>query len=1086
MQQQLSRTEQRYRLLHRLGEGGMGTVFAAYDRLSGSYVALKQVSSRITSLQFASRPSTSEIETLQLALTNEFQMLSTLVHPNVIRVLDFGFDAERNPYFTMELLQNAYDIRSYGQWQTREQRIDLLIQLLQALVYLHRHGILHRDLKPANVLIVDGQVKVLDFGLSASIEQNSAVAGTLAYMSPELVEGAAASVASDLYAVGVIAYELFAGSHPFQTNNIVALIAQIKRVPPDMARLDAQPAICKFVQRLLSKNPMERYRSAQLALEALCEAAERARPPETVTMREGFLQSARFVGRETELELLSDALEQAFTGEGSAWLIGGESGIGKSRLMQELATLALVKGAIVLRGQAIKEKQLPYQVWRNPLRWYTIMVEMTDEQAAIIKPLVPDIAELLERPIPDAPRLSSEAAIEERLGKVLQQLILQLNLPLVLLLEDIQWMTEEGVRLLHAAAISAPKYSRLVLASFRNDDAPHLPRDFPEMKYLSLKRLTRTNVEEIAESILGEAGRRQHVVQFLEDHSEGNAFFLIEIVRALAETTGSMSEIGMQTLPLQVFTGGIKRIVQHRLDSLPEVDRDLLDAAAVTGRTLDLRLLEKLAPLVDLDAWLMDCANSAILEVNDGNWRFSHDKVRESLLDALDPGWRQTLHQNVAETMETLYRDSKAPALAWHYEQAGNLEKAAFYAQRAGDLHIHLSHPQARQFYEQAVRNLAQLPPTSEFVQQHIDSLIKLVNVSLIASSPQVNLARLAEVNRLIDFLPINQFQTTEALQRRVDIHYMLGRANYYYTQPHIAMQHFEAMQQIADSLGGGDLLAIPTSMIARCLSQQGHFQYALLMLEQMQPLLKDKEKDRTDWLSNAGYIGFCYTARGKYAIGAAEGQKALQDALNLKHATASAVNFVFLCMSHWQGEHYQEMLSDGIKTIETAQQSGDILPIHLAYGFMAWGSARNGQLESANQYWTQYQDIVQRLGGRLIFADWFSAARAEISLCEKNYDAAYEQALEAIRFAQEVGGIFAEGIAQRIAGVALSCMRPKETEPLDDHMRASLHMLEAGEAVYEIARTRQAWARILYRRGEFAESRAHIEWIAEHSESGR
>jgi tetratricopeptide (TPR) repeat protein len=1077
---------QRYRLLHHLGEGGMGTVFAAYDRLNRVEVALKLVAPTVETLLFASRAEGDDIQALHLALANEFQILATLIHPNVIRVLDFGFDAERHPYFTMELLHDAQDIRSYARAQPYAERprvfVDLLIGLLQALVYLHRHGILHRDLKPGNVLIVNGQVKVLDFGLSAGIDQNRDVAGTLAYMSPELVQGGQASIASDLYAVGIMAYELFAERHPFQVDNVMTLLDEIQRATPDMTWLDASPAMITFVQTLLSRSPHARYRSAQAALEALCAAVGRPLPEESLSLREGFLQSARFVGRDAELNILMGALDDALEGKGSAWLIGGESGIGKSRLMQEVATRALVAGAVVMHGQAVAENPLPYQVWRSPIRAFCLMLEISDEQAALLKPFVPDIADLLGRPIPDAPPSKTPAG--ERMLGVLGELTAQIDVPLVILLEDLQWMTEESAKFLRGAAIAAPTRNRLIIANFRDDEAPQLPEQFPEMRSMPLKRLSRRDIQHVSESILGEAGRRRHVVQFLEEQSEGNAFFLIEIVRALAETTGSMAEIGVQTLPVQVFTGGIKRIVQHRLDSLPEQDRDLLDAAAIAGRQIDLRLLEELAPLVDLDQWLANCANSAIIEARDDGWRFTHDKVRESLLEALEPRWKATLHTQIAETLERLYRDSsKISALAYHFEQAGDLEKAAYYAQRAGDLHLRVSHPQARLYYEQALRTLEKLPALPEYRRQRIDTLIKSVNVSLIATSPQQNLARLAEASSLMGSFSPDVNPTPEELHRYMDIHYALGRANYYYAQPHIAMQHFETMQQIADTIGGGgsSLTATPKSMIGRCLSQQGHFQHALVLLERSQPHLKRME-NWTDWLSNAGYIAFCRATRGQYAAGLAAGRQALRVALRLRHVSAIAVNQIFLCMLHWQGGKYPAMISDGQKTIETAQQAGEIMPLHLAHGFMAWGCARNGQTAVARDHWQRYDEIVQRLGGRLVYADWFKAARAEIALYEKQYALAYEQAQEAISFAQAIGGIFAMGIAHRVAAAALARLRKDAHGEIDEHLHTSLHMLEAGGALYELSHTHQAWAHILYRRGDTAGSRAHIEWVAEHS----
>ena len=203
----------RYRLLDLLGAGGMGSVYRAVDELTGETVALKRVAP--SAIQPITTPE------LRLALAHEFQALAGLRHPNIIAGLDCGFDEEQKPFYTMELLDGARPLLPSIGRAPHAVRIGLLLDLLDALRYLHRRGVLHRDLKPSNILVVEGAagpaIKLVDFGLSTGSDEahRHRAAGTLLYMAPELLLGAPASVASDLFAVGVLACEVLGGRRPF-------------------------------------------------------------------------------------------------------------------------------------------------------------------------------------------------------------------------------------------------------------------------------------------------------------------------------------------------------------------------------------------------------------------------------------------------------------------------------------------------------------------------------------------------------------------------------------------------------------------------------------------------------------------------------------------------------------------------------------------------------------------------------------------------------------------------------------------------------------------------------------------------------
>ena len=742
---------ERYRLEMLLGKGGMGSVYLALDRLTNQRVALKLVPlepepeppemgngsgfSNAETLAFgpqalggartgahslapeqledpqrktralpdrqlepepriyasgSSRRTSWNPVWARMALAQEFRTLASLRHPHIISVLDYGFAAKNQPLFTMELLENARSLRLASKGLPLEQKAQLLLQLLRALSYLHRHGILHRDLKPANVMVLQGSdglhVKLLDFGLAlvrSHVQgRDGELAGTISYMAPELFQGQEASEATDLFAVGIVAYELFARRHPFDRGNDDALVQAILQAEPDWEPLQEQPALQALLGRLLAKAPADRP-SADEALAELSRAAGIPLPKESAALRESTLQAARFVGREEPLGMLRAVLESARAGVGEVRLVAGESGVGKSRLMEELRVYALVQGMISARGQAVSEAGGAYGLWREILRTLCLYTKLSELEAGVLKSIVDDLEVLLERPIPDAPVLNPQAA-QLRLIGTIEALILRQTRPLLLLLEDLQWADAESLALLRRLTPALRARPILLVASFRDDERPDMPQELSGCPVLKLERLPAASIATLCKSMLGEQGITPELVSFLAEQTEGNVFFIIEVLRALAEKAGQLSMVAAQQLPKSVLTGGIQAIVQRRLARLPAESRPLLRLAAVAGRHLDLAVMRSFEP--QLEPWLYLASDAAVLEVSGQTWRFAHDKIRESLLHELDPRERQQLHLTIAGAIEAVYAGATvyAETLAEHYQRGGSPAKAAFYRVEAG------------------------------------------------------------------------------------------------------------------------------------------------------------------------------------------------------------------------------------------------------------------------------------------------------------------------------------------------------------------------------------------------------------------
>jgi serine/threonine-protein kinase len=264
----------RYRAERRLGAGGMAEVWCAQDEVLGRRVALKLMGGH-----FAEDPEYRE------RFRREAQAAAGMQHPNIVGIYDRS-EWDGTPYIAMELV----DGKTLKELVTErgplppEIAVGLTEQILRALGYAHRRGIVHRDVKPQNVIIDrDGQAKVADFGIAragntSEMTQTGAIVGTMQYLSPEQAEGHPVDRRADLYSVGIVLYELLTGRVPFDGEAPIAIaIKQINElpVPPGQLRPGIPPALEAVVLRALEKDPAQRYQSAEEFIAAL-EAARRA------------------------------------------------------------------------------------------------------------------------------------------------------------------------------------------------------------------------------------------------------------------------------------------------------------------------------------------------------------------------------------------------------------------------------------------------------------------------------------------------------------------------------------------------------------------------------------------------------------------------------------------------------------------------------------------------------------------------------------------------------------------------------------------------------------------------------------------
>jgi serine/threonine-protein kinase len=276
----------RYRLEGRLGYGGMSTVHLALDLRLERQVAVKLLAEHLA-----------EDPTFISRFQREAQAAARLVHPNIVQVFDSGQDESTGQYFiVMEYIQGqscAEILRDDG-WLDVDEAISIIDQACEGLHYAHRHGVVHRDVKPGNLLRArEGEVKLADFGIAKATEQSSitqvgSVLGTAAYLAPEQARGEDAGPRADLYALGVVTYQLISGRLPYEAASLTELaLKQQQEEPPLLDTLVAAvtPQLAEAVAVSLALDPLERYQTAREMGRALSDGANGIAPGERPAAR---------------------------------------------------------------------------------------------------------------------------------------------------------------------------------------------------------------------------------------------------------------------------------------------------------------------------------------------------------------------------------------------------------------------------------------------------------------------------------------------------------------------------------------------------------------------------------------------------------------------------------------------------------------------------------------------------------------------------------------------------------------------------------------------------------------------------------
>lgn len=720
--------QSRYRLDAELGQGGMGIVYRAHDTLLDRAVAVKLLTDSGLGTEGRAR------------LLREARAAARLNHPNIVGVYDAGETApDRSggaggqPFIVMELVEGE---SLYAKWPIPlENVVDLAKQICAALDHAHTHGVVHRDLKLENILLTPtGVIKLTDFGLARSVASRMTseglLLGTVFYLAPELALGQPFDGRADLYALGVLLYELVTGKLPFTADEPLAVVSQHLYAPvvPPRAHNDAIPdALNQLIVSLMSKRPEDRPASAREVLSALVGLHDQ------VTGRQGEadldsitllpiplvmpglnildrIVRGRLVGREREMAEASAFWKQALNGQSHVLLLSGEPGIGKSRLVRELVALAEVSRALVLKAECYAEGGAPYapiaQMIRTLLQnpaWAGIeALDLPNYVLADLVTLSPDLRAQYPHVLPN-PSIDPQSEQHRLFESVVAAMTaLAARAPVLLVLEDVHWADSGTLFLLRHLARRTPAQRLLIMLTYREveiDETCCLPDVLHDLNRerlatrIKLTRLTREQTQKLLEVMFGE-DISPELLEGLYRETEGNPFFLEEVCKALLEDGQIYFAEGRWQRPAVSelrIPQSVRVTIQSRLGKLPTPAQEALRLAAVLGREFDFDILHSASGLSeDVLIEAMESATRAqIIEEARANghgltFAFAHSLIPSTLRESMSGPRLRVLHRRAAAAVEQL-RPNDFEALAYHAGQAGDDQRASYFYHQAGD-----------------------------------------------------------------------------------------------------------------------------------------------------------------------------------------------------------------------------------------------------------------------------------------------------------------------------------------------------------------------------------------------------------------
>ena len=811
----------------------------------------------------------------------------------------------------------------------------------------------------------------------------------------------------------------------------------------------------------------------------------------------------RFVGRDSELDQLRQALERARSAHGQVVAVVGEPGVGKSRLYWEFTHSHRTEGLLIVESGSVSYgKATAYLPVIDLLRTY-FQIEPRDEARKIrekvtgkllsldraLEPSLPALLSLLDVPAEDPQweRLDPPERRQRTLDGVKRLLLRESQVqPLLVIFEDLHWIDPESQALLDSLIESLPTARLLLLVNYR----PEYQHGWGGKTYyrqLRIDPLPPDSADELLHALLGGDVTLQPLKRLLIERTEGNPFFLEESVRTLVETQVLSGERGAYRLAKPVGSLQIpataQAILAARIDRLASEDKRLLQAASVIGKDVPFGLLQAIAELSEeaLRRGLGQLQTAEFLYearlFPDLEYTFKHALTYEVAYGSLLNDRRRALHARIVDTIEGLYADrltEQVDRLAHHAFRGEVWNKAVTHLRQAGaKAFARSANREAVTCFEQALGALKHLPETRETIEQGIDLRFDL----------RTSLFPLGEMEKILEHL-----QEAERLAKIHDDRRRLGWVAVY-------MAHFsqvtgdfrraresaQAAHTIGDTLedfalqvGAKFYLGWSTLALSDHREAESHLRSVVALLE------GDRCRERCNltglpavmarWL-----LAWCLAARGEFDEGIALGKEGIRIAEELDHA------YSLICACWGPADAYrikgdfEDAIRLGERAVALCHEWNIPVLLHLSRGLLGEPYTRSGRIAEGLALLEETLTTIEsiRVGGT--FEANFRLSLGEAYVHAGRLDQASLAAERTLARARERGHRSSEAYALRLLGEIASHPDSLDAEAAEGHYRQALSLADELEMRPLVAHCHLGLGRLYRRTGKRQESQEHL-----------